>query len=231
MILLLNGWHFKNTIWQYLHLAPQFQQEFQQAPQQEIIHHDYLSDTPIYLSQPTTIIAWSLGGLLALKHLHEYPEQCSYVQKIILISTPQYLSSKNNFQILYNRNMRACLKHFLKLSFKPASSHNFGDIYKTYKTHIHFQPHPKWQEYLETLFLYSDLEQQNAMLENLPSSLHIQHIYGDQDTILKHHPMEHPNMQSHIIEGAGHLPFISHSHIFHQHLEQCLTCSYTTLPI
>lgn len=213
-IVFLPGWGFKASIWHSF--ADKLQSKnifFYDLPNE---HTDLISISKAiskYIPENSTLIAWSLGSLLATTLCHQFPEKIK--QLITVASTPKFSMGENwhgisqkkmlGFKQEAHTNLPRLMRKFQAMALPHQSNDHLLDLEN--QTSLLF--------YLDLLFstdvrnLYTHFEKPTL------------HIFGDQDQILspdcaKQITAHYPSHKVHIIKGAGHAPFLSHTQEFMQ---------------
>lgn len=208
------GWGFNSQIFE----------SFMPAQGLDYITQDDLSITTIALNLGRTIqsnailMAWSLGGLIAIKIAALYPEKITGL--ILMASQPQWISDASNsglspdharhFILRAQEDFDELFNHFLNLSCYP--SHARQQKYKL-KHHALVTHQAQLMTFLkESLAL--DLREDYASI-NCP----ILHLCGSHDAVIhqKNYVFsEHARVQH--IQGAGHAGFMTHKAIYLEHI-------------
>lgn len=207
------GWGFQASIWH--DIANQF-------PQYNSIFCDLpcvTDNIPEHMNQQLPnnciLIAWSLGGVIATDLCLRFPEKYS---KLVLVNyTPKFVEGTNwpgiseenmhSFQQAAATNMFVLLRKFQQL----VNGNNRNIMHKKF-----MQAHALSENANENLLFYLDLlatYDQRATYKKL--SVPVLHILGDEDYLIPNH---HEN-NAKVIAKAGHMPFITHSDTFTQHLQ------------
>ncbi|OGT37135.1 MAG: hypothetical protein A3F12_05405 [Gammaproteobacteria bacterium RIFCSPHIGHO2_12_FULL_38_14] len=168
------------------------------------------------LPQESTLIAWSLGGLIAISLCFFYPEK--YKSLILIASTPHF-----------NNDAIGIPAPLLK-QFQAMAATDFSLLLKKLNALVTF-PHRQFHHQIKK-FLWMENKQASflAYLNLLTSidlrkqyeklSLPILQIFGEQDAIL---PLNAATLLAKtkltkIIPQASHAPFLTHPTIWHDHV-------------
>jgi len=176
---------------------------------------EYLSEK---IQADSIIVAWSLGGIFALNLAKKYPLKC---QKLILISTtPKFLANGDWPGIsltearLFRENLAGDLKYFLSQFISLVQfPHRSLRVRKALVESLDLDESnaDRMAQYLGLLF-QADLKEYYQALK-----VKTLHILGDKDPLVKIEAFKqvfNPHIATHIIEGAGHVPFLTHREKF-----------------
>lgn len=179
---------------------------------------NYTEELALSLSElPTKIVAWSMGGLIAIHIAKKFPQ---LIKQIILISSvPQFVSTNefryginktwfDKFILDFRNNSRSTFGKFIALQAK-------GDEYQMSTLRFLKQncvfDNFDIDECLRGLEL---LQQQQLNHEFQVLNCKRMFIHGDKDTVLPiasaQFVAQQTNCELKIIENAGHAPQISH---------------------
>jgi pimeloyl-[acyl-carrier protein] methyl ester esterase len=171
----------------------------------------------------TTIIAWSLGGLVAIELL---ANNRKLIAKLVLVSsTPRFVQAEDwqhavEAQIFeeFSQNLvndhQATLRRFLAI--QAMGSRTALEDIKTLQAQLFLrgEPDDKALESGLNMLLKEDKRQQLKTITDVPVYL----IAGKKDTLAKYQGQEAMSKQDNIslvtIDSAGHAPFISHPEEF-----------------
>lgn len=166
---------------------------------------------------PVSLIAWSMGGLIAIRLAEKFP---GLVDQIIFIaSAPQFLADENfkygigkewfdNFVESFKKQPQETLKKFIAL--QAQGDENAISTARFLKTHSDFNNY----HFYECLFGLNLLgeEQLSNKFESLQCKSAF--IHGDKDAVLSYEAAKNIAIQAnsdfYIIENAGHVPHVSH---------------------
>lgn len=179
---------------------------------------------PNHATEKPIIVAWSLGGLFAIKFCAAHPNLC---KKLILVNClPKFVSDDTwqaipthiarEFAQLCRANMHHALEKFTRLVKHPTHTHAI-------EQHLLFENkyHASLKRQLQFLFA-ADYRSLLKKL-NIPISCY----FGTHDTIIPIQAAQqlktiNPNITLKIIQKAGHIPFLSHTNDFITHLKDDL---------
>lgn len=249
-ILFIHGWGMNSGVW--TDIAEYLEQLY---PQQLIRSVDlpgygqssgydlnelgglYSSETlaqslePLLEGKQTTIIAWSMGGLVAIQML---ANKRSLISKLVLVSsTPRFVQSEDwphavqahifeQFSRSLIKDHQATLRRFLAI--QAMGSRTARDDIKTLQSQLlrHGEPDEKALEYGLQILLKEDRRQQLKAILDVPVYL----IAGKQDTLAKYQGQKELSKQDNVslytIQSAGHAPFISHPEEFKKILKKVI---------
>ncbi|EMR13221.1 Biotin synthesis protein bioH [Methylophaga lonarensis MPL] len=238
-LVLLHGWSMHSGIWQPLiePLQQQFRVHLVDLPghglsqwQAQDLQLDAVVDQLAEgLSFPAIWLGWSMGGLIALRLAQRYPTQ---VQRLILMAaTPQFVQTKDwttampaevfqSFASKLGDNISATLQQFLLIQAKGAV-HARQQI-RQIAEDLAAGPTPQTGALREGLDLLLN-ENMRPAVQQLHCPL--QWILGSRDSLIPiavKEPLRalNPAATVHEIDGAGHAPFVSHSAVCLQLIEQ-----------
>ncbi|MCF6218180.1 MAG: pimeloyl-ACP methyl ester esterase BioH [Gammaproteobacteria bacterium] len=228
-LVFLHGWGMNSDVWE--DISPQLSQHYAVTlidlpghGRSTLTQHSYqleqLAEELIeVIPQAAILVGWSLGGLIALQIAHQYPEQ---IQAVVMVaSSPRFVQASNwpygvdaaifdKFARDLKDDYQATLKRFIAIQ-AMGSAHAKSEIC-TLRERIlrHGNPHHKALQGGLRLLQQSDLRQSLAEL-HCPIKL----ILGSRDTLAPARiagllSQQHPHLESSIIQGAAHAPFISH---------------------
>ncbi len=232
-LVFLHGWGMNSDVWE--EISPQLSQRYTviliDLPghgRSTLSPHDYqleqLAEELIeVIPQAAILVGWSLGGLIALQIAHQYPEQIKSL--VMVTSSPRFVQGDSwpygvdsaifdKFSRDLREDYQATLKRFIAIQ-AMGSCHAKSEI-RTLRERIlrHGNPHNKALQGGLRLLQQSDLRQALAEL-HCPVKL----ILGSRDTLAPARiadilSSQHPHLESSIIQGAAHAPFISHTDEF-----------------
>ena len=186
---------------------------------------------PLLEGKQTTIIAWSLGGLVAIQLLSNKSLQIS---KLVLVSsTPKFVQAEDwpcavearifeEFSQGLVKDHQATLRRFLAI--QAMGSRTARNDIKTLQTQLFLrgEPDEKALEYGLQILLKEDKRQQLKEVPNVPVCL----IAGEKDTLAKYQGQKELARQDNIslftIPSSGHAPFISHPEEFKKILKKVI---------
>lgn len=171
----------------------------------------------------TTLIGWSLGGLIAILLAAQFPQK---VKKLILLSSsPRFIQGEgwsgisleevNKFINLAERNFSGLFNYFLVMVNYPNKVLHYKDLLT--KNSLNFEKHHDFLcNYLKILF-ESDVREAYKRIK-----IPLFYILGERDVIIKSKPEElydlNPSAIIHVIPKAGHLAFLTHEKNFYTQL-------------
>jgi len=168
--------------------------------------------------EPCDIVAWSLGGNIALYLAENYPDR---VKSLILIaSNPHFLQQgswqgmskhlldefSNNLQ----RNVNTTLTRFMSLQVKGLD--DVKAMLKKIKIQMQECKEPEFKDLMLGLNILKVTDSRGALQKiTCPVLL----VLGDKDTLVPVSIAEgcqllQPELDIQCIEGAGHMPFVTH---------------------
>ena len=191
---------------------------------------------PLLENRQSIIIAWSMGGLVAIE-LTAIAE-VNISQLILVSSTPRFIQDDNwkyavpasLFEDFYQsllKDHQATLKRFLAIQAMGSSTAR-QDIKYLY-THLlkRGEADPEALQYGLKMLLKEDKRKQLSQITDIPIHL----ICGERDTLVHYQGQKQmakqKNVTLHNIPGAGHAPFISHPEIFKDILQLCIEAENT----
>jgi len=186
---------------------------------------------PLLQDKQTTIIAWSMGGLVAIELLAGQKQNIA--QLILVSSTPRFVQADDwqyavqakvfeEFSQSLNTDHHATLKRFLAI--QALGSRSARDDIKTLQKQLFLRGEPSSEALSHGLqiLLTEDKRQQLKQLTDCPITL----ISGTKDTLVAHQGQQQLAEQENIaffsIPFAGHAPFISHPEEFKQILQNVI---------
>lgn len=188
---------------------------------------------PLLEGKQTTIIAWSLGGLVAIELL---AQKKAGISKLVMVSsTPKFVQCDDwphavearifeEFSRSLLKDHKATLRRFLAI--QAMGSRTAREDIKTLQAQLFArgEPDEKALQMGLQILLEEDKRQQLKTVTDVPISL----IAGKQDTLAKYLGQKELSSQNNIslytLPSAGHAPFISHPEEFKQILQNILFC-------
>ncbi len=236
-LVLLHGWGLSSDVWRsWLALLrircnvilldlPGFGRS---APQPQLSLDELLEQLKNYVPARAVILGWSLGGVLALAFTQKYPGHCTALMTIA--SNPCFVSRNDwpnamaqaDFEVFEQslaQNPPVTLQRFLALQVRG------GDNERELLRWLRRQSLAENSEALAWgLDLLAQIDARAALKS---SSLLAAHIYGSCDALVPAQVALEvaslaPNHWSILIDGAAHLPFVSHAELCWQHLDRML---------
>jgi len=186
---------------------------------------------PLLIGKQTILIAWSMGGLIALDLVTR--KQCDIRQLILVSSTPCFVQNTHwqyavkadvfeSFAQSLKKDYKQTLKRFVMI--QAMGSHTARADIKVLQRQLLLRGEPdlKALEAGIALLLYEDKRQALKEIDDCPISL----ISGTKDSLINDQGQQQLAQQNNIslfaIEAAGHAPFISHPKIFKQILKNII---------
>jgi len=240
-ITLLHGWALHGGIWQ--DIADSLKDNWRvtvidlpghgasDMPEGDYNLQTLTAEVAQVLPQPTVLIGWSLGGMVAMQLAADYPERITRL--ILVASTPQFTKGKDwphamDPQILdvFANNLmqdyHSTVKHFLALQVYGSS-----DERKTLRQlqRLAFSrgdPHPRALQGGLTILARQNIRQRLSDI-TCPTLL----IYGQHDNLVPRAVGNDllallPDAKLDVIHQAGHAPFLSHRQEFLQSITRFL---------
>ncbi len=218
-LVLLPGWGMHSGVWG--DFATQLSQYFTLT----LIDHlpslgniDAVGDGIVELldDEPFYLLGWSLGGSVALNMAQRYPSRVKGV--ILLAANPCFVANETwtgmplamfrAFTQQVHLNAAATLQHFLALQCQGVA--NGDELLNTLKARFASKEMLPLNDLMQNLALLEKVDLRD-MLASLTCP--VVAILSDNDalvpvTIGQAMQMLQPNLQLHIIEKAGHIPFV-----------------------
>jgi pimeloyl-[acyl-carrier protein] methyl ester esterase len=183
------------------------------------------------IPEPAVWIGWSLGGLIALQVAHQHPEQVKAL--MMVASSPQFVQSEDwphavdpavfaKFAEELEEDYQATLNRFIAIQ-AMGSSDPKGEVRKLRERLFrHGEPHVDALRGGLRILQQSNLRKELSEL-NCPVKI----ILGRRDTLanaraLKQLNEQHPQLETTVMPGAAHTPFVSHPEEFLQLLKEFL---------
>ncbi len=245
-ILLIHGWAMNSSVWTDIAdtLTQHYPQKLIRAV--DLPGYGYSADSspaeystialakiiePLLQGKQTTIIAWSMGGLIAIELS---AKQNSTIEKLILVSSsPCFVQTDDwktaveakvfeTFGQSLSQNHQLTIKRFLAI--QAMGSRTAREDIKTLQKQLLLRGEPdiKALESGLQLLLNEDKRAQLKTIDSIPIIL----ISGNRDTLIPIQGLEQlakqENTSLFIISGAGHSPFISHPEEFKQILKKVI---------
>lgn len=227
-VVMLHGWAMHSGVWR--HFAQEIAQNNQvtcvdlpghgRSAGCSLIELDswITAALEVFPDKPCHIVAWSLGGNVALELANKYPEKVKSLT--LLASNPHFLSEAewsgvselvlDEFTSKLARNIDATLFRFLTLQVQGME--NTKQYVKGIEMALQECAAPEIHMLVNGLALLKTTDSRNA-LQAL--SCPVQLILGSVDSLVPADILEdcqslQPKLSCHLIEGAGHIPFITH---------------------
>ena len=237
-ILLLHGWGMNSGVWvpaaQYLqerfpdsHIIavdlPGYGQS--RSCDQQDLGGQYNSVTLaqclafLLKDKESTLIGWSMGGLVALEMLHQFPEAVSRL--VLVSSSPRFVQGKDwpyavkasvfeEFCQYLEQDHRATLKRFLAIQAMGSDTARKDIKILQQQLAQRGEPDPAALKHGLNMLLNEDKRALLAEITDIPIDL----ICAERDTLVNIKAQQQLTRQSNImlhpVAGAGHAPFISH---------------------
>lgn len=238
-LVLLHGWSMHSAVWHGLstRLAEKFtlhlvdlpghgQSDWQQGDLDLDVLTENMAET---LPEQAFYMGWSLGGLISIAFAQQYPKR---VKKLILMAaTPRFVQDENwscaveqsvfeQFAENLDEDQSETLRRFLLLQARGAQQSRETIRQLTAQLASTTPPVAEALHAGLNLLITTDLRQQFQQL-TCPAQL----ILGDRDSLIPQEIMSElkqlkPDLQSVLLAGAGHAPFISQAKICQQAIEQ-----------
>ena len=171
-------------------------------------------------------VAWSLGGMLALRAAHRAPGQLASLN--LVATSPRFVQAADwphavpaevlaQFHAALAQDPRATLNRFLALQVR--GSEGAGDTLRALRQGLFAHGGPDPAALAAGLAILRDADLR-ADLDSLDLPMHF--IMGERDTLMPAAAASLPQARAHIIAGAGHAPFLSHPAAFIAALRECL---------
>lgn len=178
----------------------------------------YIDELAIALQAPVDVVAWSMGGLLAIALANKFPGK---VNKICFISSvPTFVSDEDenagidyewfqNFRQQYHHQALKTLKRFTAMqvqgdNFAKATLNKLKDISSFERYDL-----------IECGFGLDLLSELNLKKELLSLEQEIIFIHGSKDVVVNVQAAQHvasiADAPIHLIEQAAHVPHLSHT--------------------
>lgn len=181
--------------------------------------------------EPITVVGWSLGGQVALRWAQLHPAQ---VNKLVLVATtPCFVQQENwscamaadtlqEFASALIQNHAQTLKRFLALQLR--GSENERELLLDLRARLFAHGEPDVAALKGGLDILRDTDMRSQLAQITQRTLI---IAGERDTLTPYAASEFvaqamPNASLQVIEGAAHAPFLSHPHVFMQHIKSFL---------
>ena len=238
-IVFIHGWYFNKDVWQpiYNSLSDKWKIILIDLPGHggsPVFNYSLESLAKILVTQikqPALWVGWSLGGLIALRIAQMYQDQCMGL--LLINSSPCFVKKENwiqaidesvfnNFSQQLDTQPTKVLKRFLRLQLADIKNHQ-----QTKQMTPYLSPPPPTGALQNGL----QLLQKTDLREDLHTlSCPVQWIFAEDDKIV---PIEvadqmvqiMPKAHYDTLNGAGHMPFTTHTiqltHFLNKFLTQC----------
>ncbi|MFW5451225.1 MAG: pimeloyl-ACP methyl ester esterase BioH [Methylophagaceae bacterium] len=240
-LVMLHGWSMNSAVWHDLaeSLANNFTLHLVDLPghgqsswQENALEIEVLVDNlASKLPESAYWLGWSLGGLISIAFTNRFPER---VNKLILIAaTPCFVQKEDwscamdvaifkQFADHLNTNQTETLQRFLVLQAR-GSQHSRETI-RRLSEQLAIESPPKAQALQAGLKLLIEMDMRNE-LSAIPCPIKM--ILGDRDTLIPKQMLHYAkqiqtNVQTSLLAGASHAPFISQAVECQQQIEHFL---------
>lgn len=176
----------------------------------------------------TTILGWSLGGIIALNLKHKYPD---LIKNIILCCSNPCFIANNNWQYGVEENIWAefnnkllnnsdkTIKDFLLL--QTLNHHNTKTLYKNLLNITKNSPAPSIEGLQWGLNILQQDYREILNNINLTDKQSIKVILGAKDSLVNKNLISwlqqtYPEIQTYLLHKSGHMPFITEPELFYQ---------------
>lgn len=237
-LVLLHGWGMSSEVWRgWLRLLrircnvilldlPGFGRS---QPQPDLSLDALLAQLKNYVPVRAVIAGWSLGGTLALAFTHKYPEHCGAL--LTIASNPCFVAHSDwpsgmapadfiAFQQSLVQKPQLTLQRFLGLQVRGGDSE---------RELLRWLRRQSVADNADALVWGLDLLAQMDLREALKNTrILAAHIFGSRDALVPAQvAVEVSELASThfsiLIDGAAHVPFVSHAELCWQHLDRLLT--------
>lgn len=238
-LVMLHGWSMNSAVWHELvdKLAESYTLYLVDLPghghstwqQGDFDFEVLLENLAEQLPSQAYFLGWSLGGLIGLALAHRFPEK---VAKLFLLSaTPRFVQTKDwlcamqaavfqEFADKLEDNQAATLQRFLALQAR-GSKQGKATI-KALSEQIAMMPAPNPEALKAGLDV---LINQDLRTEFSELTCPVKMVLGERDTLIPNDMMKfarqlNPTIETTLLMGAGHAPFISHVEECHDAISQ-----------
>jgi pimeloyl-[acyl-carrier protein] methyl ester esterase len=227
----IHGWGAQNSVWREW-IEHYFAQDYRvtlielpgagnspEIPKPADLEQAWVDALYAAMPQPTHLVGWSLGGLLAQKIALQHPQ--SVLSLTCLASTPRFMQTEgwhwamnpqlmNDFIQALAKDTAATLQHFWKLQIQ--GSDGARQLIKLFMQQMKQRKLPKATSLAQGLQLLKKLDNRTA-LSQWPGA--ILWLLGENDPLI---PKEfvtefstiQPQAEVCVLQGAAHMPFYSH---------------------
>jgi len=232
-LVFLHGWGLNSDVWEDVasELAQRYTVTLVDLPghgRSELIHQDYQLEAIAQqlaeaIPTPATWVGWSLGGLIALQIAHQHPEQVNGL--VMVASSPQFVKSEEwphavepaifeKFASDLEEDYQATLSRFVAIQAMGSSESKLEVRKLRERLQRHGEPQLQALRGGLRLLQKSNLHDELATLQ-CPVKI----ILGRRDTLASARAAnqlseQHPHLDSSVIKGAAHTPFVSHPEQF-----------------
>jgi len=230
-IVFLHGWGQSAQVWY------QQRQAFPHAHYLNLPGHggapessDWLESLAQQLpTSPSILIAWSLGGMLAMQLAIAYPERIKAL--VLVASTPHFVQTKGwpfgcseevlqGFESGIKRHPQKTMARFFSMVLHGSTlNHAQSKLISEYAINQAYPPTASTLQFGLQQLAELDLRSQLPLIKQ-PCCV----IHGENDAIIPYSAGNYlaeqlPGAKLHHLESCGHAPFLSHSKEFNQLLE------------
>ena len=240
-LVLLHGWGLHSGVWQSV--LPELEKQFHCYAVDMLGHGESQAALPFSLenmrvalnqlvdsidSNNVIVLAWSLGGLVALDFLSQRNEQTKKVKQLMLVCSNACFCNKSHWEYGIDTEILDSFAEQLETDYKKTvdkflALQMFGiDDYKVslkiLKKSVASRPEPSVNTLSKGLQILKEADFTNKL--NLIEQT-VFMLSGEHDRLMPYQAAESmaalfKNAQSEMIRGAGHAPFISHQKEFMQ---------------
>lgn len=181
--------------------------------------------TSLPLNQAAVFVGWSFGGLVALAISRYYPEKLRGL--VLLASTPCFtqrpdwpyavsLENLDKFGQQVAKNHGQALKNFISLHVRDKQQR------QAVLQQLQQQPTPSLHTLNAGLHLLKTVDSRKQLFG---LKMPVLWLFGQRDTLIPQQlsQLQNQQTQTHCVQGAGHLPFLSHKNEVTQQLRTFLS--------
>ena len=239
-LVLIHGWGMHGGVWQPFvkRLAKQYMLYIVDLPGMghsrpvDPYHlHSLAEEVAEVIPGVSDILGWSLGGLVAQNIAMTHPDR---IRRLILVGSSPCFVERPDWESGIRTDFFTDFAHNIDIDYKKTiikfltlqcmKTKGARDTIKQLRQSFDLKPAPTAYALKQSLniLLESDLRKESQKIRT-PTLL----IHGDRDTLAPvqaaHWMMQHlPKGFLRVISGAAHAPFLSHSELFAEALEQFL---------
>ncbi|MBD3754089.1 MAG: alpha/beta fold hydrolase [Gammaproteobacteria bacterium] len=227
----IHGWSAQNSVWREW-IEHYFAQDYRvtlielpgagnspEIPKPADLEQAWVNALYAAMPQPTHLVGWSLGGLLAQKIALQHPH--TVLSLTCLASTPRFMQTEgwhwamnpqlmNDFIQALAKDTAATLQHFWKLQIQ--GSDGARQLIKLFMQQMKQRKLPKITSLAQGLQLLKKMDNRTA-LSQWPGA--VLWLLGENDPLI---PKEfvtefstiQPQAEVCVLQGAAHMPFYSH---------------------
>lgn len=232
-LVMLHGWSMNNTVWHELvekladnytlHLVdlPGHGQSLWQQGDFDLVV--LVENLAAKLPAQAYFVGWSLGGLISLAFAHRFPARVAKL--VLLAATPCFVQAENwscamqadvfhEFADKLEENQSETLQRFLTLQARGSKQGRETIKALSDRLSLVQAPHHEALKSGLNVLISKDLRTELADID-----CPVKMVLGERDTLIPNDMMTfarqlNPNIETVLLSGAGHAPFISH-------LEEC----------